>query len=163
MAIARNSLGTDDPYLLNRFVQAQQDDYELALSELKNGRKRSHWMWYIFPQLDGLAYSSTSKHYAIKTVDEAKAYLAHPLLGPRLLACAEALIGLNGRSAREILGSPDDLKLKSCATLFACISPAGSVFHQLLAKYYQGEVDTKTLGLLGLDSGALGSRASEPQ
>jgi uncharacterized protein (DUF1810 family) len=154
---------TGDPYHLSRFVEAQQDDYELALSELNSGRKRSHWMWYIFPQLDGLAFSSTSKHYAIKSIAEARAYLAHPVLGPRLLACSEALIGINGQSARQILGSPDDLKLKSCATLFSCISPAGSVFHQLLAKYCQGEVDTRTLGLLGLDSGALGSSASEPQ
>jgi uncharacterized protein (DUF1810 family) len=149
MKSAQNSHGTDDPFLLNRFVQAQKDDYEQALSEIKNGRKRSHWMWYIFPQLDGLAFSSTSKYYAIKSIDEAKAYLAHPLLGSRLLACAEAAVIIDGRSATVIFGSPDDMKLKSCATLFACVSPAGSVFHQLLAKFYQGAVDTKTLGLLG--------------
>jgi uncharacterized protein (DUF1810 family) len=149
MTKAENSPGTDDPYLLGRFVQAQQDDYDQALSEIKNGRKRSHWMWYVFPQFDGLGFSSTSKHYAIKSLEEAKAYLAHPVLGPRLLACAEAAVNLEGRSATAIFGSPDDMKLKSCATLFACVSPAGSVFHQLLDKYYQGAVDTKTLGLLG--------------
>jgi uncharacterized protein (DUF1810 family) len=149
MTDAKNSLGKDDPYLLNRFVRAQKDDYEQALSEIKNGRKRSHWIWYIFPQFDGLGFSSTSKHYAIKSLDEAKAYVAHPVLGPRLLACSEAAVAIDGRSATAIFGSPDDMKLKSCATLFACVSPPGSVFHQLLAKYYQGNVDTKTLGLLG--------------
>jgi uncharacterized protein (DUF1810 family) len=109
-------------------------------------------MWYIFPQFDGLAFSSTSKHYAIKSIEEARAYLAHPVLGPRLLACAEAAVNIEGRSATAIFGSPDDMKLKSCATLFACISPAGSVFHKLLAKYYQGDVDDKTLRLLGLEA-----------
>ena len=106
-------------------------------------------MWYIFPQFDGLAFSSTSKFYAIKGLDEARAYLVHPVLGPRLLECADAVVAIDGRSANAILGSPDDLKLKSCATLFACVSPEGSVFHQILAKYYQGEADHKTLGLLG--------------
>jgi uncharacterized protein (DUF1810 family) len=152
MTNADNSPGTDDPHRLSRFVHAQKDDYERALSEIKNGRKRSHWMWYIFPQFDGLAFSSTSKHYAIKSIEEARAYLAHPVLGPRLLACAEAAVNIEGRSATAIFGSPDDMKLKSCATLFACISPAGSVFHKLLAKYYQGDVDDKTLRLLGLEA-----------
>ena len=142
---------TDDPHDLSRFVQAQGRDYERALSEIQSGRKRSHWMWYIFPQFDGLAFSSTSKHYAIKTVDEARAYLEHPILGPRLLACAEAAVRVEGRSATEIFGSPDDLKLRSCATLFASVSPPGSVFHRLLDKYYQGETDGKTLRLLGFD------------
>jgi uncharacterized protein (DUF1810 family) len=151
---SENAPGTDDPHHLNRFVQAQQGNYAQALSEIASGRKRSHWMWYVFPQFDGLAFSSTSKHYAIKSLDEAKAYLAHPLLGPRLLACAAVLIGLNGRSANEIFGSPDDVKLKSCATLFACVSPHGSVFHQLLDKYFRGAVDAKTLRLLGLDAQA---------
>lgn len=138
----------DDLHDLNRFVQAQNRDYERALSEVKSGRKRSHWMWYIFPQFDGLAFSSTSKHYAIKSVAEAKAYLNHPILGPRLLQCIEAALSVEGRSAHEIFGSPDDLKLRSCATLFAFVSPAGSVFEQLLDKYFQGDRDTKTLDLL---------------
>jgi uncharacterized protein (DUF1810 family) len=145
-----NAHGTDDPFLLSRFVQAQQANYEQALAEIKKGQKRSHWIWYVFPQFDGLAFSSTSKLYAIKSLDEARAYLAHPLLGPRLLACAEAVLGIDGRSATQIFGSPDDMKLKSCATLFACVSPVGSVFHRLLAKYYQGDADARTLGLLGL-------------
>jgi len=130
-------------------VQAQELAYEQALAELRDGRKQSHWMWYIFPQFDGLAFSATSRHYAIKSIDEAKAYLAHPLLGPRLLECAEAVLQIRARSAREILGSPDDLKLKSCATLFASVSPKESVFDRLLAQYYGDEPDQKTLELLG--------------
>lgn len=142
--------GKDDPYDLGRFLQAQEEDYRQALSEIKSGRKRSHWMWYIFPQIEGLAFSSTSKHYAIKSTDEAKAYLAHPVLGSRLRECAEAVLGVEGRSASEIFGSPDDLKLRSCATLFACVSPSGSVFQRLLAKYYEGNRDARTLQLLGM-------------
>jgi uncharacterized protein (DUF1810 family) len=141
---------SDDPYNLNRFVQAQEDDYAPALAELQSGEKRTHWMWYIFPQLDGLAFSATSQRYAIKSVAEAQAYLAHPLLGPRLLECAEAVLQIEGHSATEIFGSPDDLKLRSCATLFACVSPPGSVFERLLTKYYGGGRDDKTLRLLGM-------------
>ena len=140
----------DDLYDLKRFVQAQQDDYEQALSEIRRGRKRSHWMWYIFPQFDGLAFSSTSKHYAIKSLEEARAYLSHALLGPRLLECAEAVLCVEGRSANEIFGSPDDLKLKSCATLFAYVSPPDSVFARLLKRYYPEGPDSKTLRLLGI-------------
>jgi uncharacterized protein (DUF1810 family) len=142
--------GTGDPHNLNRFVQAQEDDYERALSEIKSGRKRSHWMWYIFPQFDGLGFSSTSKRYAIKSVAEAEAYLNHPLLGPRLMECAEAVLRVEGQSAFEIFGSPDDMKLRSCATLFASVSPADSVFARLLDRYYRGERDSKTLRLLGI-------------
>src|SRR5262249_46232074 len=109
-----------------------------------------HWMWYIFPQLDGLGVNPRARRYAIKSAAEAKAYLDHPVLGPRLHACAEAALGVEGRSASEIFDSPDDKKLKSCATLFACVSPAGSVFHRLLDKYFQGERDRKTLDLLGI-------------
>ena len=116
-----------DPHDLGRFVEAQRDDYEQALAEIRGGRKRSHWMWYIFPQYDGLGSSSTSRRYAIKSVAEAEAYLRHPVLGPRLVDCAEAVVGVEGRSAHDIFGSPDDLKLRSSATLFACVSPPGSV------------------------------------
>jgi uncharacterized protein (DUF1810 family) len=159
MAGSANAPGTDDPHHLSRFVLAQQGNYEQAISEISSGRKRSHWMWYVFPQLDGLAFSSTSKFYAIKSLEEARAYLAHPLLGPRLLASAEVLARQIGRSANEIFGSPDDLKLRSCATLFACVSPHGSVFHRLLDKYFRGAGDGKTLRLLGLDteSGKIGA------
>jgi uncharacterized protein (DUF1810 family) len=141
-----------DPYDLGRFLEAQEGDYERALAEIASGRKRSHWMWYIFPQIDGLGSSSTSRRYAIKSLDEARAYLDHPILGLSLRECAEAVVRLEGRTAREIFGSPDDLKLKSCATLFACVSPPGSVFERLLTKYYQGRRDDKTLYLLGISS-----------
>src|SRR4051794_38316706 len=104
-------------------------------------------MWYIFPQLDGLGSSPTARHYAIKSLDEARQYLAHPTLGPRLHECAQALLHLEGRSATQILGSPDDLKLRSSATLFAHVSPPDSVFAQLLDKYYQSQPDSKTLAL----------------
>lgn len=135
-------------YDLNRFLQAQQADYERALSEIKSGRKRSHWMWYVFPQFDGLGSSPTSKRYSIKSVAEAKAYLSHPILGSRLIECAEAVLSVEGRTAYEIFSSPDDMKLKSCATLFAYVSPAKSVFDRLLDKFFQGERDDKTLRLL---------------
>jgi uncharacterized protein (DUF1810 family) len=152
MTSSTDSHSTDDPYDLSRFVEAQQDDFEQALSEIVRGKKHTHWMWYIFPQIDGLAFSSTSKHFAIKSIEEAKAYLEHPVLGPRLLECAEAVVRVKDRSATEIFGSPDDLKLRSCATLFACVSSPGSVFDRLLEKYYGGERDRKTLRLLGMGS-----------
>ena len=138
-----------DPHDLGRFVQAQEGDYERALSEVRAGRKRSHWMWYIFPQYDGLGFSPTSRRYSIKSVAEAQAYLAHPVLGPRLTECAEAALRVEGRSALEVFGSPDDMKLRSCATLFAHVSPAGSVFERLLSKYFDGERDDRTLRLIG--------------
>jgi len=138
-----------DPHFLSRFVQAQADDYAQALSEIRSGRKQSHWMWYIFPQYDGLGSSATAKHYAIKSLAEAEAYLRHPVLGPRLLECAEAALAVEGRSAAEIFGFPDDMKLRSCATLFALVSPSGSVFERLLDTYFDGERDDKTLRLAG--------------
>src|SRR6187200_1370842 len=109
----------DDPYDLDRFVRAQERDYEQALSEIRSGQKRSHWMWYVFPQLHGLGFSSTAQKYAIRSVAEAEAYLRHPILGPRLVQIAEAAAGLESRSAVEVFGSPDGMKLRSCATLFA--------------------------------------------
>ncbi|WP_432695056.1 DUF1810 domain-containing protein [Marinobacterium sp. YM272] len=138
-----------DRYNLDRFVEAQARDYRSALYELRDGRKRSHWIWYIFPQYAGLGRSSTAQRYEISSLDEARAYLAHPLLGPHLLECCEALLALRGRSARDILGMPDDMKLRSCVTLFAQISEEGSVFHRILAQYFSGESDSKTLALLG--------------
>jgi uncharacterized protein (DUF1810 family) len=139
-----------DPHNLSRFVQAQARNYEQALAEINSGRKQSHWMWYIFPQFDGLGFSPTSQLYSIKSVAEAKAYLSHPVLGPRLVACAEAVLGVENRSASQIFGSPDDVKLKSCATLFATVSPPGSVFDQLLDKFFHAERDPETLRLLGI-------------
>ena len=139
----------DDPHDLNRFVLAQADDYEQAIAEIRAGRKRSHWMWYIFPQYEGLGFSATSRRYSIKSVAEAQAYLAHPVLGPRLTECADAAFRVEGRSALEVFGSPDDMKLRSCATLFAHVSPPGSVFERLLEKYFDGERDDRTLRLTG--------------
>jgi uncharacterized protein (DUF1810 family) len=114
-----------DPFGVNRFVEAQAHDYDRALAEVRSGRKRTHWMWYVFPQLDGLGSSSMARQYAIKSRAEATAYLAHPLLGPRLIEIAEAAVAIPNRSALDIFGSPDDLKLRSCATLFAAVSRPG--------------------------------------
>ncbi|MCL4203604.1 MAG: DUF1810 family protein [Pirellulaceae bacterium] len=139
-----------DPHNLKRFLEAQQDDYQQALAEIRSGRKRSHWIWYIFPQYAGLGFSSTSQRYAIKSVAEAEAYLRHPVLGPRLVECAEAALGIEGRSAIEVFGSPDDIKLRSCATLFAAVSPPGSVFEQVLEKFFRGARDERTLRLMGI-------------
>ena len=143
-----NDPGADDPHDLDRFVQAQEDDYARALAEIAGGRKRSHWMWYIFPQLAGLGLSEMARRYAIASAAEAGAYLRHPVLGPRLVACAEAALGVRGRSAHDIFGSPDDVKLRSSATLFAHVSPPGSAFHRLLEQYFAGAPDPATVRLL---------------
>ena len=137
-----------DPYNLTRFVQAQGRDYQQALAEIRAGEKRSHWMWYVFPQFKGLGSSPTSMHYAIKTAGEAAAYLGHPILGPRLQECAEAALQIESRSALEIFGSPDDMKLRSSATLFASVSPEGSVFHRIIEKYFEGQKDVRTVELM---------------
>jgi uncharacterized protein (DUF1810 family) len=137
-----------DPFALNRFITAQEDIYDDALAELQAGRKRSHWMWFIFPQFEGLGFSATSQQFAIHSAAEARAYLAHSVLGPRLVECAEVALSVEGRTAREIFGSPDDLKLRSSATLFASVSPDGSVFHRVLEKYFDGQPDRRTLELL---------------
>lgn len=136
------------PFDLSRFVHAQAGVYEQALAELRAGRKRSHWMWYVFPQLAGLGTSTTAREFAIRDLDEARAYLAHPELGRRLHACAAAMLGVTGRTAHDILGSPDDMKLRSSATLFAQLSERDSVFHEILRRYYDGEPDPRTLQLL---------------
>jgi uncharacterized protein (DUF1810 family) len=140
---------SDDPHDLKRFVDAQAGDYEQARAEIKAGRKRSHWIWYIFPQIDGLGFSAMSRRYAIKSLDEARAYLAHPMLGPRLIEICEAALAVDGKSAHDIFGSPDDMKLKSCATLFASVSPPDSVFERVLDKYFNGERDGNTLQMIG--------------
>jgi uncharacterized protein (DUF1810 family) len=138
-----------DPHDLARFVRAQDGVYDRALAEVRAGRKRTHWMWFVFPQLDGLGSSPMARQYAIKGLAEAEAYLRHPVLGPRLVECGEAAVGVEGRSAYEVFGSPDDMKLRSCATLFALVSPAGSAFERVLAKYFDGQPDPATLRLLG--------------
>ena len=141
----------NDPFDLNRFVEAQKRTYAQALAEIRSGRKESHWMWFIFPQYEGLGFSATAERYAIKSLDETRAYLNHPTLGPRLAACVEAALNVKGRSAREVFGTPDDLKLRSSATLFAEVTPAGSGFERLLEKYFGGVRDEKTLKLLNAE------------
>jgi len=141
-----------DPYRLQRFVDAQADAYERALAELKNGRKASHWMWFVFPQLAGLGRSPTAQFYGIGSIEEARAYLAHPVLGPRLVFCTEAVNGLCGRTAHQILGSPDDVKFHSSMTLFAAVSPSRSIFTKALRKYFCGAADAATLSLLSRES-----------
>ena len=137
-----------DLYNLNRFVIAQEKIFERVLTELANGQKRSHWMWFVFPQIDGLGHSSTSKYYSLKSKEEAREYLNHPLLGPRLLKCAELLLTVDGKSAKEIFGSPDDRKLKASMTLFASVAVSESVFERVLNKYFHGEWDNNTIDLL---------------
>ena len=133
---------------LNRFVRAQETSYDRALAEVRDGCKRSHWMWYIFPQIAGLGQTSTSRLYAIDDLEEAQAYLRHPVLGPRLLEISEALLALNTDSAMAVFGWPDDMKLRSCMTLFSAVSEEGSVFQQVLDAYYRGERDERTMQLL---------------
>lgn len=135
----------DDPFDLDRFVRAQENDYDRALAEVRAGRKRSHWMWYVFPQFAGLGFSPMSERYAIRSRTEAEAYLRHPVLGPRLIEICEAALAVEGRSAFDVFGSPDDLKLRSCATLFADVSPPGSVFERVLEKYFGGTRDERTV------------------
>ena len=135
-------------YDLDRFVKAQAYDYDAALREIRSGRKRSHWMWYIFPQLQGLGFSSTAQYYGIRDLEEAKAYMAHPVLGPRLTEISEALLGLDTCDPSAVMGYPDDLKLRSCMTLFELAAPEQPVFGRVLEKYYAGRRDNRTLELL---------------
>ena len=132
---------------LDRSVQAQQGSYEQALREIRAGRKRSHWMWYVFPQLRGLGASAMSQRYAIAGIEEAAAYVAHTVLGPRLVACCEAVLD-SDVGVQAMFGAPDDLKLRSCATLFAVAAPEVAVFGRLLAEKFDGDWDRRTLDLL---------------
>ncbi|MEN5034001.1 DUF1810 domain-containing protein [Pseudomonas sp. TWI929] len=133
---------------LERFVEAQNRVYDQVLQELQAGHKRSHWMWYVFPQLDGLGHSAMAERYGLAGIDEARAYLGHPLLGPRLEACVTALLQHSDKSAREILGSPDYLKLRSCLTLFARAAPGNPLYLLALLQFYGGEPDALTLAML---------------
>lgn len=135
-------------YNLNRFVAAQQGTYETALNEITAGRKRTHWMWYIFPQIAGLGQSEISKRYAIKNLAKAEVYLKHPILGPRLIEISEALLSLKENNPLAIFGSPDYLKLKSSATLFSRLRSTESVFENVLEKFFDGKKDEKTLEIL---------------
>lgn len=137
-----------DPFNLQRFLTAQEEDFECALSELERGRKQSHWIWYIFPQVAGLGHSSMAQEYAIRSRDEAVAYLDHSILGTRLQKCCEALLKHQGKKVQEIMGFPDNLKLHSSMTLFAMISKPDSVFQKVLNAFYSGEMDERTVAFL---------------
>lgn len=136
-------------YDLSRFVKAHHTDYQLALSEIKNGKKVSHWMWYIFPQIKGLGHSSVSEYYGVQDIGEAKAYLEDPMLGAHLIEICDALLSLDTNDATMVMGYPDDMKLKSSMTLFDAASETLAVFQQVLDKYYQGTKDCRTLKILG--------------
>jgi uncharacterized protein (DUF1810 family) len=133
---------------LDRFVEAQAPVYAQALAELRAGQKQSHWMWYVFPQMVGLGQSATSRAYAIHSLDEARGYLAHPVLGQRLRECCQAVMNVRGKSAHDIFGAPDDQKFQSCLTLFAEADTADVLFYNLLEKYFDGDADEATLELL---------------
>ncbi|MNJ98974.1 hypothetical protein D3C87_167450 [compost metagenome] len=137
---------------LERFIAAQKSVYQTALNELKAGKKQSHWMWYIFPQIQGLGYTEISKRYAIQDLDEAAEYLEHRMLGPRLILLSHVLLGLETSDAHKIFGSPDDLKLKSCMTLFSQVPSADPVFELVLKKFFNGLKDHITLKILNLQS-----------
>ncbi len=134
---------------LDKFVSAQARDYDTALAEIRSGYKRSHWMWYIFPQLQGLGFSPTAQYYGIRDLEQAKDYMAHPVLGPRLVEISGALLSLPGSNPSAVMGYPDDLKLCSCMTLFELAAPDEPVFGRVLEKYYGGRRDRMTLNLLG--------------
>ena len=135
---------------LDKFVSAQKRDYATALQEIRNGRKRSHWIWYIFPQIQGLGMSSTAQFYGIKDLEEAKDYMEHPVLGPRLIEISEALLGLESSNPGAVMGFPDDLKLCSSMTLFELAAPEEKVFSKVLEKFYGGRRDELTLRILGI-------------
>ncbi len=135
-------------YNLDRFLEAQENKFEDALAEIKTGKKQSHWMWYIFPQLEGLGLSEYNRFYAIQTKEEATQYLNHPILGKRLIKITKAIAEINDKSALEILGKPDERKLKSCMTLFSLLNNTNPIFQKVLDKYFQGTKDAKTIQLL---------------
>ena len=138
----------EDQYNLERFVEAQSNDYAIALSEIKKGKKKSHWMWYIFPQVLGLGYTSASMQYGIKDVNEATAYLQHEVLGKRLIEISNVLLALPATDANDVFGRTDSMKLRSSMTLFSLVPGADEVFQKVLDKFYNGKKDDKTLQLL---------------
>jgi uncharacterized protein (DUF1810 family) len=138
-----------DPFDLQRFVTAQAPVVDTVLEELRAGRKRTHWMWFVFPQLRGLGHSATAQFYGLASLEEARAYLAHPLLGPRLELCTETVLASGGRSLHAIFGSPDDMKFRSSMTLFALASPdTDTVFRQALDRWCDGRMDERTVALV---------------
>lgn len=146
-------MSSTDPHDLARFVTAQAPVFDTVLAELRAGAKRTHWMWFVFPQLHVLGRSATARHYGLADLDEARAYLAHPVLGPRLRECVDALMSVQGRTLHEIFGSPDDLKFCSCMTLFEAVAGEGSVFSQALDRWCKRRRDALTLQALGRGSG----------
>jgi len=138
----------NDPYDLERFVEAQRSVYEQACAELRQGVKTGHWMWFVFPQIAGLGMSAMSQRYAIRSLDEARRYLAHPVLGPRLREICGIVNGIEGRTAYQIFGSPDDMKLRSSATLFAHATEENAEFVEIIRKYFGGEWDQRTVELI---------------
>jgi uncharacterized protein (DUF1810 family) len=141
-------VAADDPFHLQRFVDAQEPVLHRVRAELQRGRKASHWMWFVFPQVAGLGSSPVAQHYALSGLDEARAYLAHPVLGPRLRECAKLAADVEKGSAAEVFGYPDDLKLRSSMTLFAHAAPDEPVFAAVLDRYFDGVADPRTLELL---------------
>ena len=141
-------MSEDDPHNLQRFLLAQSEDYKVALAELQQGRKNSHWIWYVFPQVEGLGHSSRAQEYAIRSRGEAAAYLEHEILGSRLHECCEALLQHKSAKIEDIMGFPDDLKLRSSMTLFASISEQPSVFQKILDLFYRSEMDAGTMDYL---------------
>ena len=139
-----------DPAGLDKFVTAQERDYSTALREIQNGRKRSHWIWYIFPQLQGLGFSQTAQYYGIRDLEQARDYMAHPVLGAHLVEISEALLALESSNPGAVMGYPDDLKLCSCMTLFELAAPDQPVFAKVIEKFYGGNRDRLTLELLGM-------------
>lgn len=137
---------------LERFIEPQEQDYDQALKEIRNGRKTSHWIWYIFPQLRGLGRSYMSDYYGIRDLEEAKAFLQDPYLGKNLKEISEALLELDSDNATQVMGIPDDMKLKSSMTLFACADPETDVFGKVLEKFYNGHRDQKTLEMLAKEN-----------
>ncbi|PWS33101.1 DUF1810 domain-containing protein [Pedobacter paludis] len=134
---------------LKRFLDAQKLDYQIAFSEIQKGKKQSHWMWYIFPQIVGLGQSQTARFFEIKNLTEAEAFFKHPILGSRLMAISKELLKLKETDAHKIFGSPDDLKLKSSMTLFSLVPHSDTIFEQVLEKYFDGQKDEKTVVILG--------------
>jgi uncharacterized protein (DUF1810 family) len=144
-------MSEQDPHNLQRFVTAQAEDYQCALQELQRGQKKSHWIWYIFPQVAGLGHSPTAQEYAIRSRDEAVAYLGHAVLGTRLQECCEALLKHQGKKVEDVMGFPDNLKLRSSMTLFALLSSHDSVFYKVLDVFYSGQMDDRTLAFLNAE------------
>jgi uncharacterized protein (DUF1810 family) len=145
-------LGLPDPFNLGRFISAQDPVMQDVLSELRAGRKASHWMWFVFPQIQGLGSSHTARHYAIASREEARAYHEHPVLGARLRECTRLVLNIEGRSPEQIFGYPDDLKFRSCMTFFAQVAPEEPMYRESLVKYFGGEPDPRTLQILSTGS-----------